>query len=449
MQLKVPPHHIEAEQAVISACLINPQIISEMQGVLSPLDMYRESHSYLLEAIYTLKESLTPITLSAELRKQNLLEKVGGDEYISAIIDAVSTSVGWRYHAEIVRDMSARRNLINECLRVSDACFSLHEELPKIIETHETALQDIEQGTKTTFRHGVHISNVYTPERMLEAYREHIKGLKQNRFITGIGEIDRRIRGVAGGEVLAIIARAGSFKTAWLQNMLRNYIHHSSWASVLFEIEMPISNITERYHEMVQGASGREIEQFYTQDQEGVGLFREDMEKDFIKDLSHLFVVPTKVGTAQIEKYISLIQKHHKIKVGLIGIDYLGLMDGEGRGEYEVVTNIARSVKETAKLLDLPIIILSQTSRKGGTGDTEISLDMGRGSGAIEENADFVFGVWQDGDDLICKIMKNRKGPKGTRIKMDLNPETLTIGSEAEIWIPPRKSNKKNWKDEV
>jgi len=71
---------------------------------------------------------------------------------------------------------------------------------------------------------------------------------------------------------------------------------------------------------------------------------------------------------------------------------------------------------------------------------------MGRGSGAIEENADFVLGLWQDGDDLICKIMKNRKGSKGSRLKLDLNPETLTIGSDAEIWIPPRKS-KKEWKE--
>jgi len=443
MELKIPPQHIEAEQAVIAACLINPQIVTEMQGVLQPNDMYREAHVYLLRAIYTLKDTLTPITLSAELRKQGHLEQIGGDAYLFTLVDAVSTSAGWRYHTEIIRDMAARRRMIDECSRVSDACFSLHEDLPNIIEAHETALQDIEQGTKTRFRQGVHISNVYTPEKMLEAYREHIKGLKSNRFITGINEIDRRIRGVAGGEVLAIIARAGSFKTAWLQNMLRNYIHHSAWGAALFEIEMPISNITERYHEMVQGISGKEIENFYTQDQEGVGLYREDMEKDFIKDLAHLFVVPTKVGTPQIEKYVSLIQKHHKIKVGLVGIDYLGLMDGEGRGEYEIVTNIARSVKETAKLLDLPIILLSQTSRKGGTGDTEISLDMGRGSGAIEENADFVLGLWQDGDDLICKIMKNRKGPKGTKIKLDLNPETLTIGSEAETWIPPRKSKKK------
>ena len=442
MELKIPPQDIQSEQALIAGMLSDSSIVAQVESILTPSDFYREAHRHIMEAIFDLKEAADLVTLSHWLRSKDLLEKSGGEEYLVKFVDYF-ISAGWKYHAEIVRDMAARRNLINECALVSDACFLLHESLPEIIQSHETKLQDIEQGSKTRFRQGVHVSNVFTPERMLESYREHIRGLKSNRFITGINEIDRRIRGVSGGEVLVIIARAGSFKTAWLQNMLRNYIHHSSWGAVLFEIEMPISNITERYHEMVQGISGREIEGFYTQDQEGVGLYREDMERDFIKDLAHLFVIPTKVGTPQIEKYVALIQKHHKIKVGLVGIDYLGLMDGEGRGEYEIVTNIARSVKEVAKLLDLPIILLSQTSRKGGTGDTEIDLDMGRGSGAIEENADFVLGLWQDHDDLICKIIKNRKGSKGTRIKLDLNPETLTIGSESEIWIPPRKSKKK------
>jgi len=69
---------------------------------------------------------------------------------------------------------------------------------------------------------------VYDSKRMLDEYQSYIKSLKQNRFITGIHEIDKRIRGVAGGEVLTIIARAGSFKTAMLQNLLKNYIKNSA-----------------------------------------------------------------------------------------------------------------------------------------------------------------------------------------------------------------------------
>jgi len=445
---KVLPHDLQAEQAIIAACLLDPNIISGVQTIIAPGDLYNTVHATLLDGLFALGESADYVTLGAWLDKNGHLDKSVKQVDLAKFIDTpISTSAGWRYHAEIVRDMAARRNLIAECSRVSDACFILHDDIPGIMQAHETHLQEIEQGTKIKFRQGVHISNVYTPERMLEAYRDHIKGLKQNRFITGIHEIDKRIRGVAGGEVLAVIARAGSFKTAWLQNMLRGYIHNSKWGATLFEIEMPIASITERYHEMIQQASGKEIENFYTADQEGVGLFREGLESAFIKDLDRLYVVPTKVGIRDIEKYINIIQKTFKVKIGVIGVDYLGLMDGQGKGEYEIVTNLVREIKTTAKLIDLPIVLLSQVSRRGGTGDTEIEMDMGRGSGAIEENADFVLGLWQDGDDLICKILKNRKGSKGTRLKLDLNPETLTIGRESEIWIPPRKSKKQTWQE--
>ena len=427
--------------------LSDGSIVSWVMDLLSPGDFYKSSHEHIVEGIFELKEAADLVTLAHWLESKQLLEKVGGREYLTQFSDFF-ISAGWKYHAEIVWDMATRRRMINECNRVTNACFTLHEGLPNIIQAHETALQEIEQGTRARFRQGVHISNVYTPERMLESYREHIKTLKQNRFITGIPEIDKRIRGVAGGEVLAVIARAGSYKTAWLQNMLRGYIHNSRWGAVLFEIEMPISSMTERYHEMIQQTTGREIEQFYVSDQEGVGMFRENLEIAFTKDLDRLFVIPTKVGTREIERYINLVQKYYKVKVGVVGIDYLGLLEGEGRGEYEIVTNLARDIKTTAKLLDLPIVLLSQVSRRGGTGETEIEMDYGRGSGAIEENADFVLGLWQDGDDLICKILKNRKGSKGTRLKLDLNPETLTIGRESEIWFPPYKS-KKSWQDEA
>jgi replicative DNA helicase len=142
------------------------------------------------------------------------------------------------------------------------------------------------------------------------------------------------------------------------------------------------------------------------------------------------------------------------VKIGIIGIDYLGLMDGAGPNEYEIISGLARGIKSTAKLMNLPIIVLSQVSRKGGDGVSEISLDMGRGSGAIEEGADFVLGLWQaekivdvvgadgsgKGNDLICRILKNRKGTKGSRWILELDPSTLRFGSKAEPYFAKKSS---------
>jgi replicative DNA helicase len=128
-------------------------------------------------------------------------------------------------------------------------------------------------------------------------------------------------------------------------------------------------------------------------------------------------------------------------------------MDCDGFNEYETVSKIARGIKSVAKAVNLPAVMLSQVSRKGGDGEIEISLDMGRGSGAIEEGADTVLGLWQMERpslgtdqavdyDLVCRILKNRKGPKGSRWVLDLNPKTLQLGREAVEYTPPKKTRR-------
>jgi replicative DNA helicase len=285
----------------------------------------------------------------------------------------------------------------------------------------------------------VDISNVYDSARMIEEYKAYIKTLKKNRFITGINEIDKRIRGVAGGEVLTIIARSGSFKTAMLQNLLKNYIENSAWGAVFFSIEMPVASLTERYLGILDGCTGMEVEnEFSKPDHADI---REIAERSFKHELDKLFVVPTRVSLNDIAAYVQLIEQEKNIKVGVIGIDYLGLMEGPGVSEYEVVSRLATGLKSTAKLLNIPVILLAQTNRQGKSGLNEISLDMARSSGQIEEAADFVLGLWQienEGEEkeLVCKILKNRKGPIHSQWKLELNPRSLQIGPNTEPYKP-------------
>jgi len=197
--------------------------------------------------------------------------------------------------------------------------------------------------------------------------------------------------------------------------------------------------LTERYLEILDGCTGKEVEELFS-DPSGADIQR-ITENSFKHELDKLFVIPTRVSLSDISAYVQLIEREKNIKVGVVGIDYLGLMEGPGSSEYEVVSRLATGLKSTAKLLNIPVIVLAQVSRKGASGNTEISLDMGRGSGAIEEAADFVLGLWQAGDEdsekeLICKILKNRKGPIGSRWKLDLIPQTLQIGPNAEKYVP-------------
>lgn len=310
---------------------------------------------------------------------------------------------------------------------------------------------EVETIVKSVSRYGrdvptksrVDISNVYDSERMLEEYKEYIKTLKQNRFITGIREIDKHIRGVAGGEVLTFIARSGSFKTASLQNLLKNYIQNSAWGAVFFSIEMPVASLAERYLQILDGCTGKEVEALFSD--KGQTDIQEAAEIQFKKDLTGLYTIPTKVSLADITAYVQLIESTYNVRIGVLGIDYMGLMDGPGTNEYEIISRLSTGLKSTAKLLNVPVVVLAQVNRKGASGNVEITLDMGRGSGAIEEGADFVLGLWQvdngDGKDLICKILKNRKGPPGSCWKLDLNPQTLHIGHRAARYSPAVKNS--------
>jgi hypothetical protein len=301
----------------------------------------------------------------------------------------------------------------------------------------------------------VTIHNVYTPAEMLDEYQAYVKSFSDNRFITGIDEIDKKIRGIGGGETLFIIARTGSFKTSMLQNMLKNYIQNSAWGAAFFSLEMPVANVTERYISMLEQNTGKQIEQFYKSESNYKADIAE-MEKRFIKNLEGIFTIPINVSLDETAKFVELIQREHNKNIGVIGIDYLGLINGKGQGEYERVSRIARGVKQLSKDLNKPVILVSQVSRKGGAGNVEITLDMARDSGAIEENADIMLGLWQvehpkvvvglPGEiieyDLICRILKNRKGPAGSRWKLDLDAECFIIGNKAEIYNPPQKNKK-------
>lgn len=451
-KLRLPPHDIEAEQVILSAMLLNPGIISKVGKKLEADDFYREGNGIVFASLVELGAGADAVTLADNIKQKGKIELIGGTEYLFDLEGAVATSAAWEHHAKILKGLSTRRKIIAQCQATMETCFKPHIDTDEILQGTRKAFNQIDILDPFTYRAGVDIANVYDAEKCLNAYRESIQDLKKNRFITGIHEIDRRIRGVSGGEILFILARAGSFKTALLQNLLKNYVNNSSWASVFFSIEMPISSLAERYHEIISGTSGKDIETAYRSDMDGASAHREALEEDFKTGLKSLFIVDARVSLRDVVSYVRLIEREKRVKVGLVGIDYLGLMEGQGRGEYEIMSALARDCKNTAKLLNLPMVILSQTSRKGGTGFTEIEMDMARGSGAIEEAADFILGLYQWPKDqtsvesafsediqydLICKILKNRKGSKGSRFRLDLDPENLRIGPDAEPWEPP------------
>ena len=443
--LKQMPSDTDTEEAVLCALLMAPERRGEANSKLTPAEFWDSRNRTLFEAVRASDGDI--IAIHAALESHTPYPGKGTwKEYLFRIGDIVSTSAGLTHHIEILKTLAKRRTLITLAAQIdSEARTADPEELISTFHGRLTALemQDLSRPLR-----GVHLGNVYTAERALKSYAEYVDSLQHCRFITGIRPIDRYIRGVGPGEVLSIIARAGTFKTALLQNLLLNYISNSAWAGVLYSLEMPVASITERYGQMIDGCTGQGIESQYTQ--EGAELFREDFEKRFKEKFQRLYIIPSRVSLQDIIRYTDLIQREFKVKIGVIGIDYLGLIDAPSEKEYELVSKLARGVKDLAKFTNVPVIDLVQTSRKAGTGETEIEMDMGRGSGAIEEAADFVLGLFTPEEGkVVCKVLKNRKGRKGKCWSLDLNTNTFKIGPEAEEWEAPKKNSKRepSWQE--
>ena len=274
---------------------------------------------------------------------------------------------------------------------------------------------------------GVDTEQVYDSDKAVSAYEEYIRLLKEVKFVTGIEEIDWAIRGVGPGEVLTIIARPGAYKTAFLQTMLMNHALTSKNLAVFFSMEMPIYSIVERYMTMITQQEGREIERMFSLKETSAQAIREAFTRQLEKVI---FVTEPSMTLEKVIAYVKHIEEQTGNLVGVVGIDYLQLMDAQTRGgEYDDTTALARAYKNIARTLMKPVVILSQTSRKGGSGYDEVEMDMGRGSGAIEEAADFLFGMWKP---HFLKILKNRKGREHTYWRLMITPEYISIGGHAD-----------------
>ncbi|MFW6146878.1 MAG: replicative DNA helicase [Thermodesulfobacteriota bacterium] len=389
---KVPPHNIDAEQAVLGGILINEDAFNQVADILSDEDFYREAHAVIFRgmlSLYNRDDPIDVITLSQALRENNSLEKAGGTDYLGSLAEATSTSAGILYHAEIVKDLSTRRGLINQCARISEVCFQGINNTEEILDLAEQSIFEIAERN---------VDQAFSPlsEVVKESFKkiEKTTGTNITGVATGFTDFDNLTSGLQPSDLIIIAGRPSMGKTALALNIAYNAALESNIGVVIFSLEMSKLQLGLRLLGADAMVDATRIRKGFLQDDDYIRL------TDAANRLSELPIyIDDSSGLSALELKARARRLKKKYDIGLVVIDYLQLMQSKKSSESRQleISDISRSLKALAKDLNLPVVAASQLNRKveDRPNKRPILADL-RESGAIEQDADLILFIYRE-----------------------------------------------------
>ncbi len=420
---KIPPHDIEAEQAVIGSMLTDKDAVIDAVEKLKADFFYREDNKLIFEGIINLFNKSEPIdlvTVKDELTSMGVFDKIGGFEYLATLPDKVPTTSNVQKYIEIVEEKATLRNLIKTANEIIELGYDQTEDVDDIMAGAEKKIFDIIQKKN---------QKSYTPIKdvLIDSFTKLEELYNQKSKITGVptgfADLDDKTAGLHGSDLILVAARPAMGKTAFALNIAAHAAIKEKVPVAIFNLEMSKEQLVNRILCMEAMVDSNKVR---------TGKLEED-------DWSKLASVVGPMSDAEIyiddTPGISITEirtKCRKLKmeknIGLIVIDYLQLIQGSsskriGSREQEI-SEISRSLKIIAKELNVPVIALSQLSRAvESRPDHRPMLSDLRESGAIEQDADIVMFLYRDDyynpdteekDISEVIIAKHRAGSTGT-----------------------------------
>lgn len=430
---RLPPHDIDAEEAVIGSLLIDGTTIFRIATLLNKEDFYSERNQWIYGACLALSqrdEAINQITVAQELDRQNKLEGCGGAAYLSHLISVVPTTLDIEHYAQIVYRLSVMRRLINAGNQIADIGYAADPDVDASLATAEEILFRLRHGQGP--RDFVHIRQVLdkyfeagTPSPAIEEGRSPIP-----YALSGFTGLDEFLGGFQRSDLVIIAGRPSMGKTSLTLNIARNAAVEQGACVALFSLEMAREPLVMR---LLSSESGVNLKQIR------LGLHSETDEKRIMEATGILSEAPIYIDDSPQLRVVEMRSKarhlHYERGIDLVIVDYLQLMQGDGRGENRVqeISFISRSLKGLARDLNVPVIAVSQLSRAVEWRASHIpQLSDLRESGSIEQDADIVIFVnreenyypskeaWQSEhpDELYPPpadiiVAKHRNGPTG------------------------------------
>ncbi len=433
-QAKLPPQAVDLEKAILGAMMIDKRGVDEVIELLEGETFYLPEHQEIFSTINDLFNQGKPIdilTVTEELKKRGTLQQIGGEYYLITLSNLVTTAAHIEYYARIVLQMYVKRRLIEISGETIEKAYDETVDVLDLLDKAEQELFEVSQGSLKT--------NSSKIDKVVTDVKEQLEQLAKQEGLSGIStgfpSLDDYTSGWQNGDLIIIAARPGMGKTAFVLSMARNMAVDHKVPVAIFNLEMTSDQLIKRLFA---------IETEISADKFRSGKLS-DVEWNLLNSkMNNIADAPIFINDSSMLSVFDLRSQARKLKrvenIGILIIDYLQLMTAQvnnksGNREQEIST-ISRNLKALAKELNIPIIALSQLSRKveertDKKGHKRPQLSDLRESGAIEQDADIVsfiyrpeyydLEIWEDDeptqDQAEFIIAKHRNGKTG-RIRM-------------------------------
>ena len=417
----VVPHSREAEEAVVGAVFINPEVYYDVAQFLSADDFYIHRHKWIWESFTSLHEQRIPIdllTVSNELDKRGQLGELGGPAYLTALVNQVPSSLNADSYGHIVEGHSIRRKMIDAANKIASIAYNEKTSVDDVMDEAEKAVFNV---SERRLKHDLQpISNV------LSEYYDRIDTLakRPDEIVgvpTGFIDLDKMLTGLQPSDLLIIAGRPGQGKTGFLLSIAKNAgLTHKKHVAI-FSLEMSNEQVVQRLIAQETGIDSQRLRTGKLQESEWP-LFTHSIE---VFGDTHIYLDDTPAITP-LQLRTKCRRLHLEFGLDLIIVDYLQLMSGDTRNDNRVqeVSYISRNLKVLARELNVPVLAAAQLSRAvEQRSDKRPVLSDLRESGSLEQDADIVMFIYRPDQyekDTVKQnvaeiiIAKHRNGPVGS-----------------------------------
>ncbi len=417
------PNSPEAEEAVIGAMILDKDAIRQAKEILTADDFYTNKYGLIFAVMCELYDEGVPVdvvTIVDRLIVKKASQEIASKQYIGHLSMSVPTSIYVKNYAQIVKDKSLLRRIINMNREISDACFNEEEPVQNIMESTEKKFLKLLQSNGTS--EFVPISQVVSKALDRIEAASHLGGAITG-VPTGFIDLDYRTAGLQPSDLILIAARPSMGKTAFALNIAEHAAFHENICTAIFSLEMSSEQLVNRLLSLQSRVEAQKLRTGSLLDSDWEKL----IEGAAVVGSSKLIIDDTPgITVSQMASKCRKYKQEHDLK--LIIVDYLQLMNLGGKKEnvsqQQKISDISRSLKELAREIDVPLIALSQLNRSVEQRDDKRPMlsDL-RDSGAIEQDADVVMFIYRDDyydhdsekkgiSEII--IAKQRNGPVGT-----------------------------------